>query len=246
MRQSRRAARLFMEASADGNRLSLTESEAHYLTNVLRLRVGDSVVAFDGRGQEWRATIQTLNRRRAVLEIIESMPPLAESALDLTLVQALVKSEAMDSIIQKATELGVATIRPAIAEFCVVRLDERRLARRLEHWQRIARSACEQSGRHKPPEIEVPAKLATCLSAAAMSDVTIVLDPEVEEAPMLPTRVASAVVIVGPEGGFGPSDEALLATVRCHRLRLGRRVLRADTAAITVCALAQQRWGDLR
>lgn len=246
MRQSRRAARLFTETSTEGASLPLTEGEAHYVSNVLRLRVGDSVVAFNGRGQEWRTTIETLNRRRAVLKIIESISPRAESALKLTLVQALVKSEAMDSIVQKATELGVTTIRPAITDFSVVRLDEARLARRLGHWQRIARSACEQSGRHTPPEILPPAGLATCLGAGATSDVTILLDPSAEMQASLPTRATSAFVVVGPEGGFGPGDAAVLETVRCERLRLGNRVLRADTAAITICALAQQRWGDLR
>ena len=244
MRQSRRTARLFIELAAQGNRLSLDGSNAHYLADVLRMRVGDGVTAFDGRGQEWRTRIQALNRRHGVLELIEPVPALTESPLELTLVQALVKSEAMDTIVQKATELGVTAIWPAITEWSVVRLDAERLDRKLAHWQRIARSACEQSGRHRPPEIRGAAKLADCLAALATVDTKIVLDPSAPPT-RLPARAEHAAVVVGPEGGFGPSDEALLDAAGCRRLRLGARVLRADTAAITICALAQQRWGDL-
>lgn len=245
MTHSRRAARLFIQTAARGTSVALSESDAHYLANVLRLRVGDGVTAFDGRGREWRTTIQTLNRRHGVLALIEPVPALAESQLDLTLVQALVKSEAMDSIVQKATELGVTTIRPVLTEFSVIRLDEARIERRLGHWQRIARSACEQSGRHVPPEIRRPEKLEGCLAALATAELRLVLDPSAAQTPALPTSVARAAVVVGPEGGFGPADDALLDAWGCRRLRLGRRVLRADTAAIAICALAQQQWGDL-
>lgn len=245
MRHARRDSRLFIDASAADDELVLLESDAHYLANVLRLRVGDRITVFNGRGQEWRATIRLLTRKRAALSFVAPVEPLPESPLELILVQGLVKAEAMDSIVQKATELGVATVWPVITEFSVVRLDEERGRRRLAHWQRIARSACEQSGRHRPPEIRMPSELAACLAALEPCDAKVALDPLARETPILPARAARAALVVGPEGGFGPSDDALLDRASYQRLRLGGRVLRADTAAITICALAQQRWGDL-
>ena len=245
MKQSRRAARLFTLSPPRDDSLYLDDRDAHYLSSVLRLRVGDHVTAFDGCGHEWHATIRSLTRRGGELALIESTPALPEPTLDLTLVQALVKSDAMDTIIQKATELGVTRIWPAISQFSVVQLDPGRASRRLAHWQRVARSACEQSGRHVPPEIRLPSALDECLDALATEGVKIALAPDAEPGMQWPTDVASAAVIVGPEGGFGPNDRPLLEAAGCLHLRLGGRVLRADTAAITACALAQQHWGDL-
>jgi len=240
-----RTTRLYVASIDADDQLPLGELDAHYLGNVLRLRVGDAVTAFDGQGREWRAEIHSLKRRRGMLKLIEPLTPLPESPLALTLVQALVKSEAMDSIVQKATELGVAVIRPVSTQWSVVRLDAARLHRKLDHWQRIARSACEQSGRHRPPLIHPPAPLADVLALSAHCDLRILLDPAANEPPAWPSSASSITVIVGPEGGFGPADVLLLEHAGCMHLRLGARVLRADTAAIAACALAQQRWGDL-
>jgi len=102
--------------------LALAPEEAHYLATVLRLRTGDAVTAFNGRGMEWTTRVTGLTRRAGLLEVLETLPPLAESRLDLTLAQAIVKSEAMDAIVQKATELGVTRIAPIVTEYCVVRL----------------------------------------------------------------------------------------------------------------------------
>jgi 16S rRNA (uracil1498-N3)-methyltransferase len=245
VRHSRRDVRLFIDASLEGDTLLLADSDAHYLANVLRLRVGDRVTVFNGRGQEWRAEVRILARKHGALALIEPAAPLRESALELILVQALVKAEAMDAIVQKATELGVTAVWPVMTEFSVVRLDEERGARRLAHWQRITRSACEQSGRHTPAVIRPPCELGDCLAALEASDVKLVLDPLATVPPRLPAHASSATVVVGPEGGFGPGDTALLERAGCQRLRLGGRILRADTAALTICALAQQRWGDL-
>jgi 16S rRNA (uracil1498-N3)-methyltransferase len=126
---------------------------------VLRLQRGDELIAFNGHGEERHAVVSALQRRGAVLELRAAHAALPESPLDLTLVQALPKADAMDLIVQKATELGARTIVPVYAEFSVVRIDGERLDRRVEHWRRIAQSACEQSGRHTPPAIAVPASL---------------------------------------------------------------------------------------
>lgn len=246
MRSTQRSVRIFLDSTPADGQLALAPEEAHYLATVLRLRPGDAVTAFNGRGLEWHTRVTGLTRRAGLLEVIETVQPLEESALDLTLVQAVVKSEAMDTIIQKATELGVRCIAPVISEYCVVRLDEERIGKRLAHWQRIARSACEQSGRHRAPEIRPPVPLHQYLDSPAA--LRLILDPRASSDAQdeLPDTAAAVEVLVGPEGGFGPRDEALLEAANARRLRFGPRILRADTAAIVVCAWAQARWGDLR
>ena len=245
MRSTQRSVRIFLDNTPTDGQLALAPEEAHYLATVLRLRTGDAVTAFNGRGMEWNTRVTGLTRRAGLLEVVDTVQPLAESELELTLVQAIVKSEAMDTIVQKATELGVARIAPVVSEYCVVRLDETRIAKRLAHWRRVARSACEQSGRHQAPEILTPVPLDEHLAAAG--PLRLVLDPRAQRDTRdeLPATAPRAEVIVGPEGGFGRRDEAIIDAADIHRIRFGPRVLRADTAAITVCAWAQERWGDL-
>ncbi len=238
--------RLFVDRDLGGDTLPLDEGEAHYLGHVLRLQRGDELIAFNGRGDERHALVGALQRRGAVLELRAVHPGLPESSLDLTLVQALPKADAMDLIVQKATELGVRTIVPVYAEFSVVRIDGERLDRRVEHWRRIARSACEQSGRHAPPKIGVPVALNEGLRELPRDAAKIALDPSAEGRLAAAARPANGIVVaIGPEGGFAPSDWRQLDGSGFVRATLGPRVLRAETAAITACAIAQAQWGDL-
>lgn len=241
----RRVPRLFLERDLSGDKLALDEREAHYLGHVLRLERGDELVAFNGLGTERRANVVSLQRRGAELELLATVDALPASRLELTLVQALPKSDAMDLIVQKATELGAHAVVPVYTEFSVVKLDAERSERRVEHWRKIAQSACEQCGRHVPPAIREPGPLAEALETVA-ADARLALDLDAR------SRFADAgaparqvAVAVGPEGGFGASDWRRLDAARFARVRLGPRVLRAETAALAVCAVAQSLWGDL-
>jgi 16S rRNA (uracil1498-N3)-methyltransferase len=241
-----RLPRLYIERDLDGSDLTLDEREAHYLGHVLRLQRGAPLVVFNGRGMERLANVATVQKRGAALALADVLTPLPESPLALTLVQALPKSDAMDLIVQKATELGVRAVLPVQTEFSVVRLDAERTERRLDHWRRIAQSACEQCGRHRPPQIEPAAPLAAALESLP-SGRRLALDPAAERA------LAAAVgnggtelcVAIGPEGGFGATDWRRLDAASFEHVSLGPRVLRAETAAFAVCAIAQSRWGDL-
>src|SRR5215468_8601607 len=122
----RRVPRLYLERDLSGDKLALDEREAHYLGHVLRLKRGDELVAFNGRGMERRASVGSLQRRGAELELRATVDALPASRLELTLVQALPKSDAMDLIVQKATELGALAIVPVYTEFSVVKLDDAR------------------------------------------------------------------------------------------------------------------------
>jgi 16S rRNA (uracil1498-N3)-methyltransferase len=242
----RRVPRLFLERDLSGDKLALDEREAHYLGHVLRLKRGDELVAFNGLGTERRASVTSLQRRGAELELRTPVDALPASRLDLTLVQALPKSDAMDLIVQKATELGARAIVPVYTEFSVVKLDADRAERRVEHWRKIAQSACEQCGRHVPPTIHDPGPLAEAIEVLAVAETRLALDPDASERLADVSAPAREVAVaVGPEGGFGASDWRRLDSARFARVRLGPRVLRAETAALAVCAVVQSLWGDL-
>lgn len=241
-----RLPRLYVEHELEGNSVALDERESHYLGQVLRLERGDQLVIFNGRGVERLASVEAVQRRGVLLALAAAHEPLPESVLDLTLVQALPKSDAMDLIVQKAAELGARALVPVYTEFSVVKLDAERSERRLDHWRRIAQSACEQCGRHQPPRIEPPVPLAAALAALPSAGSRFALDPSAEQplgGETLPAR--ELVVAIGPEGGFGAADWRRLDAAQFTRVALGPRILRAETAALAVCAIAQSRWGDL-
>lgn len=236
--------RLYVERDLGGDTLTLDEREAHYLAHVLRLQRGAELIAFNGRGTERQASIATLQRRGADLVLHAQLAPVAESSLELTIVQALPKSDAMDLIVQKATELGVQTIVPVYSDFSVVRLDAERAERRVEHWQRIAQSACEQCGRHKPLLIRQPEPLAAALAESPSAALKLALDPRGAADIAAVKPPTHAVVAVGPEGGFSDADWRRLDAASFMRVSLGPRILRAETAAFAVAAIAQALWGD--
>jgi 16S rRNA (uracil1498-N3)-methyltransferase len=243
----RRISRLYLDRDLGAERIALTEREAHYLGTVLRLKRGDRLLAFNGRGQERHAAVRTITRRLTELDLLEAATPLPEPALDLTLLQALPKGESMDLIVQKATELGVRAIVPIATDFSVVRLDGERAARRVEHWTRIAQSACEQCGRHRPTEIHAVASLDACLADVPAAAAKLALDTGAGTA-FVPSDVPAGKVflLVGPEGGFSEADLERIETGGFAALRLGPRTLRAETAAIVACGLLQHLRGDLR
>lgn len=244
-----RVQRLYVETRLDGPEIALGGKQAHYLRHVLRLRPGNDVVVFDGRGNECVAEIKVLTRDSAKLRITSTNTPIPEPELDLTLLQGVAKAEAMDFIVQKATELGVRSIAPVLTEFSVVKIDAQRARRRLEHWQRIANSACEQSGRHSPPSIVEPQPLERRLEALQQTGTRLVLDPTAErsfaERPDARNRSTPVFLLIGPEGGLSARDLLLTDKAGFERAKLGPRVLRVETAAVAACALAQAKWGDL-
>jgi 16S rRNA (uracil1498-N3)-methyltransferase len=240
----RRVPRLFIERDLDGDSLALDERETHYLAHVLRLQRGDRLVAFNGRGTERQASVATLQRRGAELALEDTLAAIAEPALELTLLQALPKSDAMDLIVQKATELGTHTIAPVYSDFSIVKLDAERAARRVEHWRRIAQSACEQSGRHRPPVIRTPEALAAALAELPDDARRVALDPSAVVPFAAAARPTRLVVAIGPEGGFSDADQRRLDGAAFERASLGPRILRAETAAFAVAAIAQSLWGD--
>jgi 16S rRNA (uracil1498-N3)-methyltransferase len=225
--------------------IELPAETAHYINRVLRRGAGDTLQVFNSQSGEYTATIVRLQGTQATVRIGASLGLLTESPLHTTLVQGLCRSQRMDYCVQKATELGVSRILPVVTERCMVRLDTKRAARRLEHWRAVATSACEQSGRTALPRIEAPVPLSDVLERDDV-DGRVVLDPDAGR-PFAdwPKAMSSVSLFIGPEGGLTSEEIEQLGHTGADRWRMGPRIFRTETAGVVALTLAQARWGDL-
>jgi 16S rRNA (uracil1498-N3)-methyltransferase len=219
-------------------------SAANHILRVLRLRPGDAIAAFDGRGGEYEARIEGL-RKDAVSVAVGALRAIErESPLAVTLAQGISRGERMDLVVQKATELGVRRIVPLVTERSVVRLDAKQADAKLRHWRAVAIAACEQCGRNTLPELDAPTSLPAFLSAAAPDAARLVLSPQGDLRVRDLNPAAALVVLIGPEGGLSTAELDSALRAGFEALRLGPRVLRTETAAIAALAVLQQQLGD--
>jgi 16S rRNA (uracil1498-N3)-methyltransferase len=228
----------------------LSADETYHFVKVLRLRPGDEVNIFDGRGREYNCRLLAIKDGSAQLEITEEVSGRVESPLRLTLAQALAKGEKFDLIVQKATELGVSRIVPLATDHTDVKLKEDRRANRLERWRRISLEALKQCGRRRLVEITAPMTVAELLAGLATGKGPVLQFSErggagVGDA-LKGTAIGSPVtVMIGPEGGWSDAELDLLRAHGAKAVTLGPRTLRTETAAIVAVALIQHALGDL-
>lgn len=225
--------------------LALPEKVAHHAAHVLRLRVGDAVVLFNGDGGEFRATVSAIGKRAVTVAVGAHDPVERESPLDVTLVQALSSGDRMDLTLQKAVELGVRRLVPVESERCVVRLKGERADKRMDHWRQVVIAACEQCGRNRVPALQPLVSLDVWLGAVQPGAARWVLLPGADM-PLrdLPRPAGSVEILVGPEGGLTDAEAAAAQRAGYRALRLGPRVLRTETAAPALLAAMQALWGD--
>jgi 16S rRNA (uracil1498-N3)-methyltransferase len=220
---------------------------AEHLTRVLRLPDGAAVTCFDGDGHDYAGILRRPTGRIVLVELGTRDVVATESPLTITLLQAIARGEKMDLVLQKATELGVARIVPLVSERTEVKLDEDKAGKRLAHWQRVVRSACEQCGRAVVPVVDAPLPM-TGIGDAGFDGMRLALHPDATEgiaALFAESRPTAVTLAVGPEGGFGERDLAALAHTGFRKLRLGPRVLRTETAGLAALAALQVIAGDL-
>lgn len=231
--------------------VTLAAEEARHLRDVLRLKSGDEIYVFDGVGREYRCTVANTARDSAGLRIdSEVAPAKPESQLQLKLCVALLKGDKFDLVVQKATELGVNKVVPLITRYADIHLrDEADAARRAVRWQRIALEAAKQSGRAFVPEVSLPASFDSLLTGTKNADLCLMFSERggnalgslrAESAPR------SVIALVGSEGGWSDEEIEKARAKDFLIVTLGGRILRAETAAITVTALLQHLFGDLR
>jgi 16S rRNA (uracil1498-N3)-methyltransferase len=227
--------------------LQLDQEQARYIGRALRLRPGHALTVFNGECGEFAATLASVGKSNAEVEVGATIETISESPLKVHLVQGISRGERMDIIVQKATELGVKRITPVLTEYGVVKFDTTRAARRRDHWEKIAVSACEQSGRIRPPLIDLPLALKSWFGAkTAAADVDLILQPGATVSmASLSTPKTKVCLLIGPEGGFSDIEYDDARVSGFTAVSLGPRVLRTETAAIAALAVAESLWGDL-
>ncbi len=216
---------------------------AHYIGKVLRLGGGAALTLFNGDGHEYAATLTQVDKKTCTLLVGAQTTPPVESALRTVLGLGISRGERMDYAIQKSTELGVSVIAPLFTEHCEVRLNEERKEKRQEHWQQIAISACEQSGRVRIPEVLAPQPLAAWIKSSP-AELCLLFD-HAQTATLGDQRPEGGVaLLIGPEGGLSPAEIKLALESGFKGIALGKRVLRTETAPVAALSVLQYLWGD--
>lgn len=223
---------------------------ARHVLKVLRMKPGQALILFDGKGGEFPATLTACARDSIELSVSPKLEFSRESPLRTRLAIAVPRRERMDFVIQKATELGVSQILPMLTERSVVQLGGSRAERRRTHWEHVAASACEQCGRNSLPEIasvQEFAALVSTLGEAQDHELRVMPEPMTGELPA-PGRhnVKLVTLLIGPEGGFTEKELDRARGADFQLISLGPRILRTETAALSLLSVAQWNWGDMR
>ena len=232
------------DAVAPGDILHLDDERAHHLLRVLKRREGDAVVLFQAPDREFAARITSASKNRLSLTVDSTRQRASESSLASVLVQGISRGDRMDYAVQKSVELGVHTIVPVMTQRSGVQLDARRQDKKHAHWQAIALSAAEQSGRTVVPTVMPCIKLSAFFAQGPHQGV--VLDPHGEALNQLtaPDSAQPCKLLIGPEGGLSEDELEQATRAGLQRLRLGPRILRTETAAVVALSALQLQFGD--
>jgi 16S rRNA (uracil1498-N3)-methyltransferase len=223
--------------------------EFEHLRKVLRLGPGDPILVFDDKGWEHEAVIRSLSAHAAQIEVLRSFQAERESPLQLTLAVALTKGEKMDFVVEKATELGVHAIAPFVSAYTVPKLDRGKIEKRGERWQKIALAAAKQCSRTRMPQIFPVCDFEDLVRQTTDSLQLLFWEKETRQTLKQVHAAApdarSIVLVIGPEGGLSEQEASLAQRHGFKAVHLGRRILRAETAAVAAATLVQFLWGDL-
>jgi len=244
--------RFFVERiDPTGDTVRVSGAEARHMTRVLRMGPGDRLVLMDGDGARVQAVIRSAGKGGVVLSVERTLEAPHTSPIAITLCPSLIKSRPMDMLIQKVSELGVDRIQPFASSRTVVRLPETRKDGRVRHWREIARNAAKQADRATHARVEEPVSFEELLETWKTREAFRVLLWEGEQARDIKAVLRGAdpatalAAIIGPEGGFTEEEVAAAREAGFVPVSLGRRILRAETAALVITALVQYEWGDL-
>jgi len=239
--------RFFVDAPLRaGASCRLPEDTAHHAVHVLRIREGDDVVLFNGRGGEYAGRIAAIRKLEVSVDLLAHRAVERESPLQVVLVQGISSGERMEFTLRKAVELGVAEIQPVLAAGSVARPKGERAAARQGHWQKIVISACEQCGRNRIPAVHALIEVSEFKIHTEKENCRILLSPssELPFSRYVKDRGERFVVAAGPEAGFTEAEEQKFAGMGFVPLKLGARVLRTETAALAALAALNALRGD--
>jgi 16S rRNA (uracil1498-N3)-methyltransferase len=234
-----------------GSEIVITGQDARHISLVLRLKSGDAIILLTGSGQEYTARIKSISPDGVLVEILSMHCSQTDPVIELTVALGFLKEKKMDELVRQLTELGMHRFQPFFARRSVSRPDEARMIARVDRWEKIARESLKQCRRGSVPEIRPSVAFDEVLSMAAEDDVKIVfweqetqsLIPDAGDAPLIkPFRVT---IMLGPEGGLTDGEVIAAQSAGFVACSLGPRILRAETAAVTACALVQYVYGDM-
>jgi len=245
--------RFFVETfDLTGSTALISGPDARHIKTVLRLKPGDEIELFDGTGVGYSARITLFLPKQVKVDLLGKYPLTVESPVYITVAQAYLKDNKMDTLVRQLTELGIASWIPFISERSVPKPDDKRLEGRRQRWQKIAQESLKQCRRGRLPQIGQMQTLEAVLETAKTSDLKIIFW-ESETRPLhslvqppQPDRIVRSIfLILGPEGGFSLQEVQRAVACGFQSISLGPRILKAETATVTACALIQYLFGDL-
>jgi 16S rRNA (uracil1498-N3)-methyltransferase len=229
-----------------GQQFTLSKEAAHHLTHVLRLKQGMEFILFNGKGGEFKAELISIKKASVTVQVGEYNDINRESSLPILLAQAVLRTEKMDYLIQKAVELGATNIIPLLTEHALLRLSNERWEKRLNHWRTIMINACEQAGRTRLPIITKPLPFIHALHEIN-TELRVMLIPNHKNKKVIPHAQAlrDVAILSGPEGGWSETEMRFAMDAGFVPLQLGPRILRAETAGLVAISLFQGLFGDI-
>lgn len=229
-----------------GNEIALSKEATRHLVQVLRLQVGAPLVLFNGDGYDYTAQLMSATKSSSTALISDAHRNTCESPLRIQLTQAISRGDRMELTLQKSVELGVAEVTPVFSQRSTVKLSGERLKKKEQHWRGIITSACEQSGRAVLPPLHPAQSLRDHLNRDTGQHTKLLLSPTAEQHFYDLTIDQHCEILIGPEGGLDGSEIEMAEAVGYQPVRLGPRILRTETAALTAISILQARFGDLR
>lgn len=224
--------------------LQLDQEAFHHVVRVLRMKVGDPLTLFDGSNYIFDSILTEVNKNAAIVSVGEGRYDNRESSLNIHLGQVISRGDKMDFTIQKSVELGVTSITPLFSERCGVKLDNERLTKKIQQWQKVVISACEQCGRNQIPIVK-PAMDVEQWCSTLKDGLKLNLHPRAKHSvhTLMPNNTIH--LLIGPEGGLSDSEIAMTTNYGFTDILLGPRILRTETAALTAITALQVKFGDL-
>ncbi len=239
--------RFYVEDCNDAQeQIAITGEDVNHIKNVLRLSIGDQIIICDGKGKEYTCRIASIDADAVFARIEDICQNAAELPCAITLFQGMPKSDKMELIIQKAVELGAAEIVPVMMKRTVVKLEDKKKAKKIERYQAISESAAKQSGRGIIPEVSMFCSWKEALTRACEFDMILLPYESAEgityardvirQAAQMPDG-AKIAVFIGPEGGFAREEVEQAEAAGAKVITLGNRILRTETAGLTVLSI---------
>ena len=238
--------RFFINESPDKQAV-ITGEDSKHIAKSLRMKVGESLILCNGQGTDYHCTISSIDEHQIVVSVNSSVPTVSEPTVSVTLYQGLPKSDKMDSIVQKAVEMGVTRIVPVLTQRCVSRPDQKSAQKKVERWQKISAEAAKQCGRGILPPVSPVTDFSSALGQAVLeSSVLFFYEGGGQSLQQcIDPSCKTYSIFIGPEGGFAEEEVQHALNLGVKKATLGPRILRTETAPIAALAAIMLTTGNM-